>query len=435
MRDVILLLFLGASLIAALRYPYAAVLLWAWFTLAAPQQGAWGAVALPLNLPIVAIAIGSIIYHGDIFRLRWSAQLIFIVAFTLWLFVAQAYSLAPEISAIHFDRFWKVMLFVIIVSVATTDRLRFMGLLWILILVIGFFGAKGGMYTFQTLGKNIYFGTDGTVLGDNNHVGIAMAACLPLILFAGNYAVNRWTRMLTWIVFGLTLVAIFGTYSRGAFISLVAFGGLLWLYSRHKVLIAATAIGLAVIALAAAPGEWTNRMESITEADEDSSFLARVDAWVINWELAKANPITGAGLRTSYEPEVASLVVTDREPRAAHSIYFEILGGTGFVGLFLFLAFYASGVISALRTSFNKSLTPWRRDFGRYSAMSLIVFAIGGSSVSMEMWEGYLIILVLANAVGTLPDKVRPLGRPKTPMMDRIRERAANSRDADEVSA
>lgn len=424
MRDALLLLFLGVTMMAAIRYPFAAVLLWAWFTLAAPQTGAYGAAALPLNVPIALLALASIVYHGDIFRLRISSQLIFLVGFLAWLFVSQAASLAPDVSAIPFDNFWKVMLFVTLCAVATTDRLRFTALLWVLVMVMGFYGAKGGLYTILTFGQGMYFGMPNTLLGDNNHMGIALATSLPLFLFVAGHATHRWVKLGTWGVFALTVIAVLGTYSRGAFISLLVFGVLMWWTSRHKLVIGLAALIVGAGVLTLAPTEWTERMESISEAGEDSSFTGRVDAWVINTKLAVANPVTGAGLRTSYEEDIAATVST-REPRAAHSIYFEVLGGTGFVGLFLFLGLYASGVLAAFRAATNTTLKPWRRDFGRAATMSLLIFGVGGASVSMEMWEGYLLIIVLAGAIAKLPEEAKVMETPALTARERFRARRA----------
>ncbi|MEM9234115.1 MAG: putative O-glycosylation ligase, exosortase A system-associated, partial [Pseudomonadota bacterium] len=294
MRDLLLLFFLGLTLLAAFRYPFAGLLLWAWFTIAAPQNAAYSAGDLSLQIPITAVAIASLLLHGDLFRSRLSWQLFFVIAFTLWIFASQIMSLAPDASAVAYDRFWKVMLFVAVCSMAITDRVRFTALLWIVVLIIGFYGVKGGLYTIATFGQNTYFGLFGTVLYDNNHIGIAMATVLPLMLYVALQSTNRWVSLASWGVFGLTFVAIVGTYSRGAFVCLMVFGVLLWWQSKRKLLIGAAAALAGIAMFSTAPGDWIDRMGTITEASEDKSFTGRVDAWVINTKLAVENPFTGA---------------------------------------------------------------------------------------------------------------------------------------------
>ena len=52
MRDILLLGFTGLCLVAALRYPFAGLLTWAWFTLLTPHQEAYGLYGVPLNVVI-----------------------------------------------------------------------------------------------------------------------------------------------------------------------------------------------------------------------------------------------------------------------------------------------------------------------------------------------------------------------------------------------
>ncbi|MEM9421320.1 MAG: putative O-glycosylation ligase, exosortase A system-associated, partial [Pseudomonadota bacterium] len=347
MRDLLLIAFIATSLLSAVRYPFVAVLLWGWFTLATPQQAAYFASQLPLNAGIAAAAFGILLVHGDLTR-RWPSFIFFfMILFAGWIGISQGYSLNPGYSEEPADRFIKVIIFAALCALTVTDRLRFHALLWLFALVMGFYGAKGGFYTLLTLGKGIYYGQAQTILFDNNHMGIALAASLPIFLYLGHVTANRWVRRAIWAVAGLSLIAVIGTHSRGAFISLLAFGGLMWLRSDRKVLGVLAAGVLGIAGLQFVPDDWSTRMATIAEAGEDNSFRGRLEAWEINWLLAKENPITGAGMRVPYTEEAAA-VVSSYEPRAAHSIYFEVLGGTGFVGLALYLGILAYGLHRAV---------------------------------------------------------------------------------------
>ncbi len=131
--------------------------------------------------------------------------------------------------------------------------------------------------------------------------------------------------------------------------------------------------------------------------------MGRVEAWEINYKLAIKHPLTGAGLRNSYEEEITQTVDLFLTPRAAHSIYFEILGGMGFAGLFIYLALLGTAFLTAFAAErkyrYNEH-ERWRADFGKYAQIALMTFGIGGASVSMEMWEGYLLLVALIGALG-----------------------------------
>ena len=404
MRDLLLIAFIAGGLLVAFRYPFAGLLLWAWFTLATPHQAAYLAGQLPLNMVIAAVTLIAFFWHGEFARVRLTPLSWILLAFTAWLGVSQAFSLWPENSAEPADRLLKIMIFVFLCSVTTTSRLRFHALLWVFALVMGFHGAKGGAFTLATLGQGRYEGIPNTILYDNNHMGIALAASLPIFFYLARQSKERLVRWGVGLVIALTVIGIIGTHSRGALLALVALGGWMWLRSDRKILGAGLAVVLGLAALPVLPENWTERMETIAEAGEDASFQGRLDAWTINAKLAQAHPLTGAGLRNSYESWISSQV-SGLTPRAAHSVYFEILGGMGFVGLALYLAMLGYGILTAMRSERLYAHDPggrWRSRFARQAQASLIVFCVGGASVSLEMWEGYLLVIALVGALARI---------------------------------
>ncbi|GJL90731.1 putative O-glycosylation ligase, exosortase A system-associated [Hyphococcus sp.] len=416
MRDMILLGFTALCLAAALRHPFAGLLTWAWFTLLTPHQAAFGVYGIPLNVIIAGVTIASYIVSGEIAKFRFDPITCLIILFGGWLTLAQAFSLDPVSSAPYHDRFIKTLLFIVLCAQMTTTKLRFNALVWTLVVSIGFLATKGAAFTFLTLGQYHVQGLPNTVLEDNNHLGIAMASTLPLILYLRAEAARPIVRNGLLTLFCLTIIAIIGTQSRGAFISLVVFSGFFWFRSKHKISILAGLSLLLIPTIVFMPSKWTQRMSTITEATQDASFMGRVDAWVINYKLAVAHPVTGAGLRNSYEPEVAKSVDIERAERAkaAHSIYFEVLGGTGFVGLAIYLSLFATTFLSAWRVYLDRKngrIAPWKSRFAYFSQMSIFVFAVGGASTSMEMWDGYLLIMALVAALTRLTaSEGKPVG-------------------------
>jgi probable O-glycosylation ligase (exosortase A-associated) len=407
MRDALLLIVVFGGLLATLRYPFAGLILWAWFSLMTPHQLAYGAFGLQLNLLIAAATIGALLLHGEALKFRLDAITLWLVALAFWLFVAQANSLDPQNSALYFDRFIKTLLFAILCAQAATTRLRVHALIWALVLSIGFYAAKGAVFTAATLGQYRVQGAPLTILEDNNHMGIAIATILPLILYLRGVAAKKWMRFALALLFLMGIFAVIGTQSRGAFISLLVFGGFFWMRSRRKIaLLAAGALAL-IPAIAFMPSTWTERMTTIAEATEDASFMGRVDAWIINTEFALEHPFTGAGLRNPYQQALAMKVDPERAPRAkaAHSIYFEMLGGAGFIGLFLYLGLFAAAFVKThalQREARTRGHSDWPGRFAYFAQIALVVFCVGGASASLEMWDGYLLIIALVAASARL---------------------------------
>lgn len=414
MRDAILLAFTALCLVAALRHPFAGLLTWAWFTLMTPHQAAFGVYGVPLNVIIAGVTIAAYVVSGEISKFRFDIITCLIMAFAGWLTLSQVFSLDPASSAPYFDRFIKTLLFILLCAQMASGKLRFNALVWTLVASIGFFAAKGALFTIATFGQYRVQGLPNTVLEDNNHIGIAIATILPLILYLRGESANIWVKRGLLALFCLAIIAIVGTHSRGAFIALVAFGGFFWFRAKHKFVILAGLILLMTPTIAFMPGKWTERMMTIGEATQDDSFMGRVDAWVINWKLASEHPVTGAGLRNPYQKEIAQTVDIERAEtaKAAHSIYFEVLGGSGFVGLFIYLSLLGASFLAAWRVYLmrrDSKIAPWKWRFGYYAQMSLVVFGIGGASTSMEMWDGYLIVIALIAAVTKMS---APEGKP-----------------------
>jgi probable O-glycosylation ligase (exosortase A-associated) len=407
MRDLLFLVFLAPALVATLRYPFLGVLTWAWFVLMTPHQMAYGVFGLQINLLIAAVTLVSMFLSGSFrhFRLDWLTGLLLV--FALCICVSQIFSLDPQKSMKSFDLFIKTLIFAAVCLQLTTDRLKFHALLWMLTIGIGYFALKGGLFTIVTLGQYRVQGLPNTILEDNNHLGVAMAATVPMILYMREQASNALVRLGLLGLFVFAVIAIVGTHSRGAFVALMVFGAFLWVRSSRKILILAGLMIVFVPAMAFMPSKWTERMSTIGEATQDDSFMSRVYAWEINMKLAEAHPFTGAGLRNSYEKEIAATV--DRElserSRAAHSIYFEVLGGTGYIGLLTFLTLIASAFFATMRLQKLKSdatVDPWIPSFAYHAQISLAVFCVGGAAVSMEMWDGFYILIALVAAAQRL---------------------------------
>lgn len=406
MREALLMAVISGGLLATLRYPFTGMILWAWFSLMTPHQIAYGASGVPLNLIIAAVTIGALVLRGEAAKFRFDAVTFWLAALSFWLFVSQANSLDAVNSAVYFDRFSKTLLFALLCCQTANTKLRANALIWTLVLSIGFFAAKGALFTVTTLGQYRVQGVPLTVLEDNNHMGIAIATILPLILYLRGEAAKPWMKTALGVLLVLSMIAIVGTQSRGAFISLLVFGFYFWLRSRHKFLLVLAGAATLVGAIAFMPSNWSDRMTTIASAHEDDSFMGRVDSWVINTEFAIAHPLTGAGLRNAYQKTLAERVDPVRAPRAraAHSIYFEMLGGAGFVGLSIFLAMLATAYFRTVRLQqIPQQSADWRKRFGYYAQISLVVFCVGGASVSLEMWDGYLLLIALIGAASRMP--------------------------------
>ena len=130
-------------------------------------------------------------------------------------------------------------------------------------------------------------------------------------------------------------------------------------------------------------------MGTITSYEEDASAMGRINGWLVAIEVAKHH-LFGGGM--SYQHEIFFLMwgVYNTDVIAAHSIYFQILGNHGFIGLAIYLSFWGSTYFYASWLRRNARGIPqarWAADLGSMVQVSLVGYAVGGAFLSMPYFD------------------------------------------------
>ena len=76
----------------------------------------------------------------------------------------------------------------------------------------------------------------GSFIGDDNEMGLALIMTIPLLRYLQLVAPNLWIRHALTAAIGLCAIAAVGSQSRGAMLGIVVMGVFLWLKSRGKVI-------------------------------------------------------------------------------------------------------------------------------------------------------------------------------------------------------
>lgn len=402
-RSLLLVSVLLALLPMAFIMPQVGLYLWGWLDYMQPHREVYGfASDLQLNLIVAVTTIIGLFVSKERKLPDFSWATLWLALLTLWIFVSHVFSLAPEQSWEYTDRAWRVYLFIFLILIICHSRVRIHAILWILGISIAYYSLKGGVFTLLTGGQARVWGPPTSMIGDNNHLAIATAAVIPILNYLRLQSCNFYVRLAVAGTIFFSVVSIIGSLSRGGFIALMVCAAVFWWRSQHKALLSLAAVVVIIpAAIYFVPQNWTERIETLEEFETDSSFQGRIDAWKNNIDVALANPLTGAGLRVVYlQPVIAPYQSEIREARAAHNMYFEMLGGTGFLGFFFFAMYLASGwfALSKVRKQ-TRGIREWQwaHDLATMSQVSLASFCVGAASVSMEFWSGYMTII----AVGT----------------------------------
>ena len=117
--------------------------------------------------------------------------------------------------------------------------------------------------------------------------------------------------------------------------------------------------------------------------------MGRINAWEMAFNVAKDRPV-GGGFEMASRSVFARYAPDPTVVRAAHSIYFQVLGEHGFLGLALFLVLWilvwrdASWIIGQSRS--HKDLQ-WASDLARMIQVSLVGYFVGGAFLSLAYYD------------------------------------------------
>src|SRR3546814_11553251 len=97
-------------------------------------------------------------------------------------------------------------------------RERLQALIWIIVVSLGYFGAKGGLFTIVGGGTSHVWGPPGSFIADNNALAMALVMVLPLVRYLQIQTESKLIRLGLYGLMILIGFSIIGSQSRGAFI-------------------------------------------------------------------------------------------------------------------------------------------------------------------------------------------------------------------------
>jgi putative inorganic carbon (HCO3(-)) transporter len=390
----------------ALRFPAAGALCWTWFSIMNPHRQLYGfAYGQPFNsLIAVATLVGWLVSREP---KRWTSDAVpwLLLLLTAWMTLNTALGAFPSYSWVFWDRIVRILALIFLTFFLITSKARIHAMVWIIVISLGFYGVKGGVFTITHGGHAIVYGPPESVYADNNHLALAVVTELPLLFYLWRHTRAAWLRLPMLGAIALQVLMVFGSYSRGGVIALGAMLVMLWLRSDRKLLYGVLALLLVSVGLSVMPGAFFDRMHTVNSLDTDDSFQGRVNAWHVAFWYANEHFPFGAGFFAPQLESIFNHYLPDASPHAAHSIYFQILGEQGYVGLAIYLALLLLALRNAgivLRQTRDQPGLRWAYDLADMSRIALIAFCIGGIALSMAYADEYLLIIALLSVLRQL---------------------------------
>ncbi len=416
-RDTVVIVIILLSAPVALFNPYFGVLMWTWIAYFNPHRYAWGLARYGYFQPAVIVGVPTLI--GLLFapkNLRiMTRETVLLLGLWCWFGITTLYiTRVPEFAghvkdaSAHLEEVSKILLMTVVTIVLITSKFKLRLFTFVILASFGVRAAVAAVWYIRTGGQFTVWGPEGSFIYDNNDFGLALNMTVPMFFFMARAEPKLWVRTSLRILMVCVIICIVGTYSRGALVGLAVIALALVVKSRHKV------VGLLVIALAAismvtlTTHTWQDRMSQFLEGNLDASAYSRLIAWGGGWNLAKAYPITGGGFDVFTDEQIfpsfvppslrGALYSKIHHLHSSHSIYFEMLGEQGFVGLALFLLLIGSCFKSLWELRRKTRLYPeleWVNPYTHMLQVTLLAYMANGATLGRAYFDFFYQVVAL----------------------------------------
>ncbi|MCQ8179856.1 putative O-glycosylation ligase, exosortase A system-associated [Methylomonas sp. SURF-1] len=381
MRDIVVLIFLTACIIAATKKPWWGVLSLAVFSYLNPHAYAWGFVrSLPAYYVLFLVLAVSTFATDDKQPIPkdWRIP----VFISLWIYFIFTTALAPlqEIAWAKFIFICKIFAPFYFTWVLINTREKLYYLISTIGASIGIVAVKGGVFAIITAFGYRVYGPPNTQFEDNNLFAVAMLMAIPLLLVLEKELTKKWLKTGIMLTIPVIYAASLSSWSRGALLTMIALTFMLISDSKRKHLMIPVIIAGAFILIPAMPEEWFGRMHTLETYEEDLSAMSRIEAWVDGWNYALSHPFTGAGFD-------GWIHVTMRD---WHSSYIEMLAEHGFIAFGLWISLLVGSVFSLTGLKRKAKRIDGMEWVIHYSSMvraSIICYMIGTAFLGLSYWD------------------------------------------------
>ena len=431
MRDLALTLFVLAMLPVILWRPHIGALMWAWMGFMNIHRLAYGfAYNFPYAAIIAATTLVALPFRKERHPFPWGPIPLVLILFVGWMSFTSLFAMgSPAAVYLEWNQVVKIHLMLLVTLWVIRSRERIDQLVWVIVVSIGFYGVKGGIWTVLTGGGQRVWGPPGGLIEGNNELALALVMLLPFMYYLLTVSSRKIVRYGLFFAMVAVGFSILGSHSRGALLAIVAAAAMLALKSRHPILLGTIGAFALVAMIAFMPENWQTRMHTIETYEEDGSAVSRLHTWETIWNMAKDRPLVGAGFETEleeiYTRYAPSPVTTTAAP---HSIYFQALGEHGFVGLALFLVLLFLTWLAASRIARRCRGVPdlqWAVQLARMCQVSLLGFMVGGAFLGLLHFDlPYYVMGLVVMVDATLKERAKsspaatPAVGPGRPRMD-----------------
>ncbi len=395
--------------------PWIGILTWYWLGLMNPHRLTWDfAYNMPFAMMIGGATLLGMPFAKDRRPIPWDRELVLMGVLLLYFLFTTFFAWAPLDAWLQLEKVSKIILMTFVATMFIYGKERIRPLMLVVVLSLGYYGLKGGVWSILTGGKEQVLGPEGSFIEGNTFISLALNMVIPLMIAVAQDEERKWVRNLLYVTAAFSAVASFFAYSRGGWLGLavVTLFIMLWqLSNKQRVVLVAALLTVFLAAQTLLPQRVFTRAETLENYQEDCSANQRLMSWTVHWNVAVAYPLTGAGFEFDAAQDGRFLSYGDPKylscfrnatSTSAHSIYFQILGHHGFVAFFLFMFLIVAVQLKLLRIrreTANRDDIKW---VGRYATglqIGLAGYLVSGAFLSSAYfdlpWLYYALTVIL----------------------------------------
>ncbi|MBT1064834.1 putative O-glycosylation ligase, exosortase A system-associated [Bowmanella sp. Y26] len=391
LRDLFILSLFAYFCYRTFKQPYIGVLVMLCITYMSPHRlSPWTiSYSLPLFFMMFLVTATAFLFQKDKDQFQWHRLHIWMLIFMVWGIFSTLFALHPDWAIAEMSRVIKIQIGIVFMILICQGEHRIKAMIWVIALSLAFYGVKGGIFTVLTGAQFRVWGPPDSFIEGNNELALALLMTIPLLFFLFSEAKNKWVKRALMVTMGLCFISVVGSYSRGAFLGLIATAGFLWLKSKYKAPLAVLGIVAVLGAVPFLPDHWFERMETIKTYEEDRSAMGRINAWTAAYNVAN-DRLTGGGYRFWSPLSFAVYAPSPEDVHDAHSIYFEVLGELGWPGLAIYLIIlWGWWRLSAQNAKLAKGHVElkWCVTFSQMSQVTQIAYMSTGAFLGLAYWN------------------------------------------------
>ncbi|MCU0922269.1 MAG: putative O-glycosylation ligase, exosortase A system-associated [Burkholderiaceae bacterium] len=390
MRDLFVAFIVFGSLPFILKRPFLGILMLAGLGYMNPHRLFYGFMfGMPVVMIVALVTLIGMLASKEAKRMVWSREIWVLVIFVVWMGFTTTQAFYSGLAWVQYEKVIKIQILTIMTLLMLTSRDRVHLFIWAIVVSLGFYGAKGGIFTILNGGVYRVQGPLGSFIGGNNEIALAFVMTIPLMRYLHLQEQNKLVKQGLAAMMFLTVIATVGSQSRGALVGLAVTGTIFWLKSRKKIGTALFFGAAAVAAFSIMPAEYFERMNTIKTYNEDASALGRINAWWTAYNIAN-DRVTGGGFETWQRPVFQRYAPDPGNTRDVHSIYFEVLGEHGWVGLVLFgtlLGLTWLKCSTVIRQAKKQPDKLWARDLAAMIQVSLVGYMSAGAFLGLAYFD------------------------------------------------